>query len=1155
MHAIARLFQIIVQIGFSLNRRAIAPLRAIKDGCTDSIVDFSRRLFHKRPRIRRRHIAREVIVSDLNSKRHIEIASTIIECLAQHRHIAVCSELYDLKAMLSPLVVGLQYSPYTLTFAVPTEIARHALAKHIDDILSDGDCTDIAPPAISTYAELDRLQTTRQNAQNTLCIAWITPIVFQDYSANMLFYALNRRAFDRVVFAWGYGTIESLDNASNRALHRLYDDLHVLQYNIQTPTPTHIAIDYIGRAKDIAATRAPYPSDEFWHWLRRSTPYIYANDCETLRLLAHAASVHHRPAVQLDAIDSHPHFDKKAKSYLAMSPDSDFSTFPKPITHVIGIDAFGTSIHALPIYMDIERPEKTKATKTETTQSAKTGHSKTQVYTLCQSEFSLLCAMIPSDDNRQNDDNSIDEVPFIAWTVFNTLSEYHQIDLFALHEIVANITKLSTELDHLSTQSTDLSTNLWNHSTDLSTSDAKFSTELGNLSTTRVANGHYTRGEDAKSRAHSILQSILNDWRDRKLIAIERTFDDRMATITLRPESKKCFAGVADLHAIAPLCQYRHEAEITTPNRESITRVAVSFFDLEASALFRTQQSAYRKYIHPRPNTWLVQPAQSFEFPLWIDALPIELTHREAQCIESIIRHPSLQHDSIDLCDAGLEKYREITARFAPYFRHTPASQILAIARRDCIDIWAFSGARHHALCAIILDCLLSEYGVEIGYGNLAIHLRWNTLQMPNAIDMAKLVCLLMRSIARVSHDDLPDIVKRALRTKFDKYHPMGWEAQILPQTWISQKAQDAYESMQNGLLKRDICTFIVDESDGSVRCDDITDLCDDIDANRDIAHIDTAWHEIDIAIRERKNTQAMQTSMPSPCQKAIDDLLQNVDDTKLTCAIELRKCVDNRAMNAYHSTCVRDLRKCVSNRAMNTDNSTTKDDDLHKCIEEVTMNTKDIDNAKDTGIDRTTAINGDFSHIALRSETCPWHPSDDYLHTELPWYYIDNTRDFNRAMGIILTQPYIGLDVETTLYDQSLRLIQIGCRSETFLIDPLCLDITGLSHVMSHPGIVKVIHNASFEKRVLAQHGIQIAPITDTMSLSRSIFGSKAVGGHKLTSLCERVFGRGLCKECQTSNWSARPLSRMQLEYAALDAEILVRLYPRLTRSNASMF
>ena len=139
-------------------------------------------------------------MSDLNSKRHIEIASTIIECLAQHRHIAVCSELYDLKAMLSPLVVGLQYSPYTLTFAVPTDISRHALAKHIDDILSDGDCTDIAPPAISTYAELDRLQTTRQNAQNTLCIAWITPNVFQDYSATMLFYALNRRAFDSVLF-------------------------------------------------------------------------------------------------------------------------------------------------------------------------------------------------------------------------------------------------------------------------------------------------------------------------------------------------------------------------------------------------------------------------------------------------------------------------------------------------------------------------------------------------------------------------------------------------------------------------------------------------------------------------------------------------------------------------------------------------------------------------------------------------------------------------------------------------------------------------------------------------------------------------------------------------------------------------------------------
>jgi ribonuclease D len=43
---------------------------------------------------------------------------------------------------------------------------------------------------------------------------------------------------------------------------------------------------------------------------------------------------------------------------------------------------------------------------------------------------------------------------------------------------------------------------------------------------------------------------------------------------------------------------------------------------------------------------------------------------------------------------------------------------------------------------------------------------------------------------------------------------------------------------------------------------------------------------------------------------------------------------------------------------------------------------------------------------------------------------------------------------------------------------------------------------------------------------------------------VCERELGVVLDKRAQTSNWSCRPLSTDQLEYAALDAEVLLALY-----------
>lgn len=90
----------------------------------------------------------------------------------------------------------------------------------------------------------------------------------------------------------------------------------------------------------------------------------------------------------------------------------------------------------------------------------------------------------------------------------------------------------------------------------------------------------------------------------------------------------------------------------------------------------------------------------------------------------------------------------------------------------------------------------------------------------------------------------------------------------------------------------------------------------------------------------------------------------------------------------------------------------------------------------------------------------------------------------------------------------------------------------------------VKVIHNALFERRVLASIGITLDCVYDTREASREARGPDTLGGHSLAMVCERELGVSLDKAAQTSNWSRRPLSPDQLQYAALDAEILLMLY-----------
>jgi ribonuclease D len=146
-----------------------------------------------------------------------------------------------------------------------------------------------------------------------------------------------------------------------------------------------------------------------------------------------------------------------------------------------------------------------------------------------------------------------------------------------------------------------------------------------------------------------------------------------------------------------------------------------------------------------------------------------------------------------------------------------------------------------------------------------------------------------------------------------------------------------------------------------------------------------------------------------------------------------------------------------------------------------------------------------------------------------------------------------VGLDVETTLGTRALCLLQMAGQRTTYLIDALEVpDIAPLAPLLSSERTTKVIHCADFEREVLGRYGLGVEPVIDTLELSRRVDGDAAEEGHSLRAVCARAFRVELDKTEQTSDWTRRPLTDSQIAYAALDAEVLLRLNDHFHRPTA---
>lgn len=164
---------------------------------------------------------------------------------------------------------------------------------------------------------------------------------------------------------------------------------------------------------------------------------------------------------------------------------------------------------------------------------------------------------------------------------------------------------------------------------------------------------------------------------------------------------------------------------------------------------------------------------------------------------------------------------------------------------------------------------------------------------------------------------------------------------------------------------------------------------------------------------------------------------------------------------------------------------------------------------------------------------------------------WVDTTDGLLSLVEEAKTQEYLPVDTETVGWqtgNEKLALIQIGIPTlkKAYLIDPFKLEwVEILKEILLPVSPAKVAHNASFEDRQFGRHNIKMKGIRDTLQMSRNL--RPDLPNHQLKTCCQYILGVQVGKEEQTSDWSIRPLSEDQINYAALDVEVLDELYSAL--------
>jgi len=168
-------------------------------------------------------------------------------------------------------------------------------------------------------------------------------------------------------------------------------------------------------------------------------------------------------------------------------------------------------------------------------------------------------------------------------------------------------------------------------------------------------------------------------------------------------------------------------------------------------------------------------------------------------------------------------------------------------------------------------------------------------------------------------------------------------------------------------------------------------------------------------------------------------------------------------------------------------------------------------------------------------------------LGPPISYIYVRAQAVLEKLIERIHTAARVAVDTEADSlhnYFEKVCLIQLSIDGDHYLVDPLAgLELSEFLTALAVKPLI--FHAGDYDLRILrASTGYRPrGEIFDTM-IAAQLLGIEQVG---LAALIERCFSITIGKEGQKSDWSQRPLSEKQLQYAVNDTRYLESLADRL--------
>lgn len=158
----------------------------------------------------------------------------------------------------------------------------------------------------------------------------------------------------------------------------------------------------------------------------------------------------------------------------------------------------------------------------------------------------------------------------------------------------------------------------------------------------------------------------------------------------------------------------------------------------------------------------------------------------------------------------------------------------------------------------------------------------------------------------------------------------------------------------------------------------------------------------------------------------------------------------------------------------------------------------------------------------------------------------VENDAQLKEFLALCEKSSYMAIDTEflrEKTYYAKLCLIQVAIEGASAIIDPFTIeDLTVMAPVLTNKNIVKIFHASSQDIEILYHEtGVVPTPVFDTQ-VAAALLGKSQQASYAalVQSFCQVT----LPKKDSFTDWSRRPLSPSQVEYAADDVTYLPRIY-----------